>query len=116
MDSTTMSGITSPVAGMPAADAMPRLASAWMRETMDFLAERLRADARTLQEAGCCDSLSDLTEVQTRWVTEATQAYSAVTLRLMDSFVRLGAPPPAKQEAAAPEAAPRRRPREAEAA
>ena len=87
-----------------------------MRETMDFLAERLRADARTLQEAGCCDSLSDLTEVQTRWVAEATQAYSAVTLRLMDSFVRFGAATPAKEEAPAPEAAPRRRPREAEAA
>lgn len=116
MDSTTLPGMAGPIAGMPAADAMPRLASAWMRETMDFFAERLRADARTLQEAGCCDSLSDLTEVQTRWVTEATQAYSAVTLRLMDRLVRFSAPPQETEEAPKSEAGPRRRPRDAEAA
>ncbi|MBP0463231.1 hypothetical protein J5Y09_04855 [Roseomonas sp. PWR1] len=116
MDSFTTQGPMAGAAGMPAADAVPRLAATWMRDTMDFMAERLRADARTLQEAGCCDSLSDLTMVQTRWVTEATQAYSEATLRFMESFVRLGAPATTDEAAPQPEPAPRRRARDAEAA
>lgn len=115
MDIFTTQGATAPVAGLPSADAMPRLAATWMRETMDFMAERLRADARTLQEAGCCDSLSDLTMVQTRWVTEATQAYSEATLRFMQSFVRMGAPVAAAEEQEEPhrsETTSRRRTRE----
>jgi hypothetical protein len=116
MDIFTTQGTTASGAGMPSADAMPRLAASWMRDTMDFMAERLRADARTLQEAGCCDNLSDLTVVQTRWVTEATQAYSDATLRFMQSFMRIGAPAATEQEleeAPRSETASRRRARDA---
>ncbi|MBR0669704.1 hypothetical protein [Neoroseomonas soli] len=105
---------TAPI-GFPAlanGEAIPRLAATMIKEGMDFVADRLRADSRTIDEMRCCGNIMDLAALQQRWFAEATQDYSDAATRLFEHAMELAsttlpettAEPPAAEPPAPPRA------------
>jgi hypothetical protein len=102
--------------GFPAfanGEAIPRLAATMIKEGMDFVADRLRADSRTIEEMRCCGNVMDLAALQQRWFTEAAQNYSDAAARMFEHAMALAAtalpeaatePPPADESTASPRA------------
>lgn len=102
--------------GIPAfanGEAIPRLAATMIREGMDFVADRLRADSRAIEEMRCCGNLMDLAMLQQRWFAEAAQDYSDAASRLFEHAMELASaalPETAAEPPAPAEATPLRRP------
>jgi hypothetical protein len=104
------------LAGLPNGEAMTRAATSLMKESMDFVSERLRADSRLLEQACNCGNLADLAALQQRWMAEAFRAYSEATTRMFTQAFAAAPPPEAQEAAREPATRPSRTVRAAEPA
>lgn len=90
------------LAGLPNGEAMTRAATNLMKESMDFVSDRLRADSRMLEQACSCGNIADLAALQQQWMAEAFRAYSEVTSRMLTQAFAAATPAEAPEAAARP--------------
>jgi hypothetical protein len=96
------------LAGLPNGEAMTRVATNLMKEGMDFISDRLRADSQLFEQACTCGNIADLAALQQQWMAEAFRAYSVVTSRMLTQAFAAATPTDAAEAVGEPEARPSR--------
>lgn len=104
------------LAALPNGEAVARAATTMMKEGMDFISDRLRADSRLFEQACGCGNIADLAALQQQWMTEAVRAYSEVTNRMLTQALAAATPTEATEAAGEPEGSPSRAGKQAAAA
>ena len=68
-------------------------ASQWQREMLNFVSQRLARDSETLQQLTACQSVQDLTTIQSKWLQETVQDHANEATKVMEiaaNHVRYG--------------------------